>query len=288
MKKTYQIKNRFTNAVMFEYTVPDDQVGVNQSKLIGLAVRKALESGADLGDAYLRDADLNGVDLRGAYMRGVDLGDADLRGAYMGGADLRDAYLRDADLNGVDLRDADLRGAYLRDAYMGGVDLRDADLSDADLRDAYLGGADLRGAYMGGVDLRDADLRDAYLGGADLRDAYMGGVDLRDADLRDAYLGGAYIFKIKNIDAAILAAIEAPGNELRMSSWHTCGTTHCRAGWAIHLAGDAGYKLEKVVGSAAAGALIYAASRPDKPVPDFLASDADALADLRACAAEAA
>jgi uncharacterized protein YjbI with pentapeptide repeats len=178
MRKTYQIKNRFTNAVMFEYTVPDDQVGVHQSQLIGLAVRKALES------------------------------------------------------------------------------------------DAYLGGADLR----------DADLRDAYLGGA----------DLRDADLRDAYLGGAYIFKIKNIDAAILAAIEAPGNKLRMSSWHTCGTTHCRAGWAIHLAGDAGYKLEKVVGSAAAGALIYAASRPDKPVPDFLASDADALADLRACAAEAA
>jgi uncharacterized protein YjbI with pentapeptide repeats len=248
MRKTYQIKNRFTNAVMFEYTAPDDQVGVNQSKLIGLAVRKALESGADLRGAYLRDADLNGVDLRGAYMRGVDLGDADLRGAYMGGADLRDAYLRDADLNGVDLRGAYMRGAYLRDAYMGGVDLRDADLSGADLRDAYLGGADLRGAY----------------------------------------LGGAYIFKIKNIDAAILAAIEAPGNELRMSSWHTCGTTHCRAGWAIHLAGDAGYKLEKVVGSSAAGALIYAASRPDKPVPDFLASDADALADLRACAAEAA
>jgi hypothetical protein len=248
MRKTYQIKNRFTNAVMFEYTAPDDQVGVNQSKLIGLAVRKALESGADLRDAYLRDADLNGVDLRGAYMRGVDLGDADLRDAYMGGADLRDAYLRDADLNGVDLRGAYMRGAYLRDAYMGGVDLRDADLSGADLRDAYLGGADLRGAYLGGAD----------------------------------------IFKIKNIDAAILAAIEAPGNELRMSSWHTCGTTHCRAGWAIHLAGDAGYRLEKVVGSAAAGALIYAASRPDKPVPDFLASDADALADLRACAAEAA
>jgi hypothetical protein len=188
MRKTYQIKNRVTNAVMFEYTVPDHQVGVNQSQLIGLAVRKALESGVDL------------------------------RGAYMGGA-----YLRDADLNG----------------------------------------ADLRGADLGDVDLRGADLRR---------------VDLRGADL----------LKIKNIDAAILAAIDAPGNELRMSSWHTCGTTHCRAGWAIHLAGDAGYKLEKVVGSAAAGALIYAASRPDKPVPDFIASDAVALADLRACAAEAA
>jgi hypothetical protein len=213
MTKTYQIKNRFTNAVMFEYTAPDDQVGVNQSKLIGLAVRKALESG---------------VDLRGAYMRGADMGSVDLRG--------------------VDLR---------------GVDLRGADMGSVDLRGVYLGGVDLRGAYMGGVDLRGVDLR---------------GVDLRGAD----------ILKIKNIDAAILAAIDARGNELRMSSWHTCDTTHCRAGWAIHLAGDAGYKLEKVVGSAAAGALIYAASRPDKPVPDFIASDAVALADLRACAAEAA
>jgi hypothetical protein len=213
MTKTYQIKNRVTNAVMFEYTAPDDQVGVNQSKLIGLAVRKALESG---------------VDLRGAYMRGADMGSVDLRG--------------------VDLR---------------GVDLRGADMGSVDLRGVYLGGVDLRGAYMGGV-------------------------DLRGVDLRGVYLGGAYILKIKNIDAAILAAIDARGNELRMSSWHTCGTTHCRAGWAIHLAGDAGYKLEKVVGSSAAGALIYAASRPDKPVPDFIASDAVALADLRACAAEAA
>jgi uncharacterized protein YjbI with pentapeptide repeats len=253
MRKTYQIKNRFTNAVMFEYTAPDDQVGVNQSKLIGLAVRKALESGVDLRGAYMRGADMGSVDLRGVDLRGVDL-----RGAYMGGVDLR----------GVDLR---------------GVDLRNADLGGADLRGAYMGGVDLRG-----VDLRDADLGDAYLGGVDLRDAYMGGVDLRGVDLRGVDLGGAYILKIKNIDAAILAAIDARGNELRMSSWHTCGTTHCRAGWAIHLAGDAGYRLENVVGSSAAGALIYAASRPDKPVPDFIASDAVALADLRACAAEAA
>jgi hypothetical protein len=233
MRKTYQIKNRFTNAVMFEYTAPDDQVGVNQSRLIGLAVRKALESGVDLRGAYMGGADLRDADLGGADLRGADLGDVDLRGADLRGADLRRADLRDADLGGADLRDADLNGAYLGGAYLGGVDLR--------------------------------------------------GVDLRRVDLR-----GADLLKIKNIDAAILAAIDARGNELRMSSWHTCGTTHCRAGWAIHLAGDAGYKLEKVVGSAAAGALIYAASRPDKPVPDFIASDAVALADLRACAAEAA
>ena len=89
---------------------------------------------------------------------------------------------------------------------------------------------------------------------------------------------------IPNIDTSILVAIEA-GGSLDMKAWHTCQTTHCRAGWAITLAGEAGAKLEAEMGPAAAGALIYAASRPDQPVPDFYATDADAMADLRACAA---
>jgi hypothetical protein len=41
--------------------------------------------------------------------------------------------------------------------------------------------------------------------------------------------------------------------------------------------------LEKLVGPKAAGALIYAASTGD-PVPDFYASNVEALADIRACA----
>ena len=36
-----------------------------------------------------------------------------------------------------------------------------------------------------------------------------------------------------------LKAIE-DGGKLDMSTWHRCGTTHCRAGWAITLAGAAG------------------------------------------------
>ena len=34
---------------------------------------------------------------------------------------------------------------------------------------------------------------------------------------------------------------------LEMGKWH-CGTTHCLAGWAVHLA-SSGYQLEKKVGS---------------------------------------
>jgi hypothetical protein len=103
---------------------------------------------------------------------------------------------------------------------------------------------------------------------------------------------------IPNIDAAMLASIErnaaANKNGLKMSGWHGadcdetnwCETTHCRAGYAICLVGKAGFDLERKVGSETAGKMIYAASRPDKPLPDFHAGDADAMADIRACAAE--
>ena len=133
------------------------------------------------------------------------------------------------------------------------------------------GDAQPRRADLGGADLSDADLRRADLSGA----------NLSDADLRRADLGGANlrIPVVPNIDAEILAAIDA-GGELDMSAWH-CGTAHCRAGWAIHLAGGDGYSLERVVGPSTAGALIYQASRPGKPIPDFYCGDDEAMDDLR-------
>jgi hypothetical protein len=72
------------------------------------------------------------------------------------------------------------------------------------------------------------------------------------------------------------------GENFDMCSWH-CGTTHCRAGWAITLAGEAGSKLEEAVGSAAAGRYIYEAST-GRPAPDFYATTMDALADIARCA----
>ena len=89
--------------------------------------KKAYLRGADLGGAYLGDADLRGADLGDAY-----LGDADFRGADLGGA-----YLRGANLRGADLGGADLRGANLRGAYLGGADLGGAYLGDADLNKTY-------------------------------------------------------------------------------------------------------------------------------------------------------
>lgn len=103
-------------------------------------------------------------------------------------------------------------------------------------------------------------------------------------------------FKVDGIDAKILAAIEAGLGRLDMGSWHGgddcdetnwCGTSHCRAGYAICLAGEAGFALERKYGPEVAGRMIYAVSRPDAPVPDFFADTETALADIRASAGEA-
>jgi len=156
--------------------------------------------------------------------------------------------------------------------------LSGADLSDAVLRGADLSGADLRGADLSGADLSGADLSDA-----DLSDAVLRGADLRGADLSGADLSGALkgIPVVPHIDAAILRAIDA-GGKLNMGNWHSCETTHCRAGWAITLAGAGGAALEFAMGPAAAGSLIYAASRPGQRIPNFYALDTAAMEDIKA------
>ena len=252
----FDVKNRWTGKVQFTAEIDANEDAPFNFKL-GLAIKWAIN---------------NNTNLRGAYLGDVNLRDANLRDAYLGGA-----YLRGADLGGADLRDANLGGADLGGAYLG-----DAYLGDANLRDAYLGGADLRGAYLGGANLGGADLR-----GADLRGSNLRGANLRDANLRDAYLGGAYLgdvpdcLRIKNIHQTVYTAASKKG-ALDMDNWHTCETTHCRAGWVIHLTGDAGKTLEWAMGTPSAAAIIYILSDPDlKKIPDFYASNEDALADMK-------
>jgi pentapeptide repeat protein len=131
-----------------------------------------------------------------------------------------------------------------------------------------------------------ADLRDADLRGAVLRDAVLRDADLRDADLRDADLSDADVPVVPRLHGQIAELLAAGKGDLDMSNWHICETTHCRAGWAIHLAGPAGYKLEEEVGPAVAGALITIASCPSIKVPNFYADTDVALADIQRLAAE--
>jgi hypothetical protein len=124
---------------------------------------------------------------------------------------------------------------------------------------------------------------------ADLSDADLSDADLSGADLRGAVLSGADVPFIPALDTKILAAIVG-GGTLDMGSWHgpennICGTTHCRAGWAIHLAGEKGKDLQERFGEAGAGALIYAKAYPDHRIPNFCDGNERALADIRARAA---
>ena len=150
------------------------------------------------------------------------------------------------------------------------ADLRGADLRVADLRDA-----DLRHAHLRVADLRHADLR-----GANLRDADLSGADLRGANLSGADLGKCPV-KIPNIHKTVYDAASQPGC-LNMSEWHSCGTTHCRAGWVISLAGEGGRALEWAMGTPTAAAIIYMASDPTlEKIPDFYANNETALADMK-------
>ena len=82
MESTKQIKieirNRWTGAVVFEYT--------KEGNTITETVLEAIRRGADLCGANLRDADLRGANLRDANLRGANLRGANLRGANLRGA----------------------------------------------------------------------------------------------------------------------------------------------------------------------------------------------------------
>jgi hypothetical protein len=90
----------------------------------------------------------------------------------------------------------------------------------------------------------------------------VGDIDFSGHDLSD-------VPAVPDIDRAILGAIQG-GGKLCMSNWHggsseflydvpyeecRCGTTHCRAGWAIFLAGQPGFDLEDASLPGIAGAL---------------------------------
>ncbi len=208
--------------------------------------------------ANLMEADLTGADLTEADLMEADLVWARLTGANLTKTNLMEADLASARLTRANLTKTNLTGANLSAANLMEVDLASARLTGANLTRAKLTKANLTGANLTKADLMEADLTGANLTGAKLRKAPV----------------------IKNIDAAILAEIEK-GGKLDMESWHTCATTHCRAGWTVILAGEAGKALEDKIGTNAAAALIYAASRPGQPVPDWFASNENAMADLR-------
>jgi uncharacterized protein YjbI with pentapeptide repeats len=179
----FEIKNRFTGGVQITAEIECDENASNSDNL-GLAVKWAIKSGADLSRADLSSANLFGANLFGA----------NLSGANLSGANLFGANLSSANLFGANLFGANLFGAYLSRAYLSRANLSGADLSRADLSSAYLSRAYLSRANLSGADLSRADLSSAYLSRADLFGANLSGADLSSANLSGADLFGADLF----------------------------------------------------------------------------------------------
>lgn len=98
-----------------------------------------------------------------------------------------------------------------------------------------------------------------------------------------ARLLGDRLVPIPLLYAEILGRIDAGSGALDMGVYHRCETTHCLAGWAntLHPLGAA---LEHALGPWLAGAVIFL--RSTGAVPDFFASNEDAMASMRAAARE--
>jgi hypothetical protein len=73
-----------------------------------------------------------------------------------------------------------------------------------------------------------------------------------------------------------------------MDTWHTCETTHCRAGWVVTLAGEQGKKLESFFNTELAAMLIYKKSGYKINPCRFYDSNDAALEDMRKLAEQEA
>lgn len=110
----FEIKNRFTGAVQFTAKIDATDETLLSVK-IGLSVKWAIKTDANLAGAGLVGAYLASANLAGAYLARADLAGADLAGAYLARANLAGANLADANLAGADLAGANLAGADLVD-----------------------------------------------------------------------------------------------------------------------------------------------------------------------------
>lgn len=133
--------------------------------------------------------------------------------------------------------------------------------------------------------------------------------------LKGAGLTWKDVPKVKDLDLVLWESIKKQPSGFDMSHWHglnrtdeygeqclgaddleargvtaakTCGTSHCRAGWAVLLAGPRkGLAFERALdaanfdGAYDAGQLIYAKSRPDEPLPQFFCDDDEAWEDIK-------
>ena len=119
--KTIEIKNRFTDEVIFSYKC--------ENNTIKITVEKAVKDNANLHNASLEGASLEGARLEGASLDGASLEWANLKSARLEGANLEWANLKWANLACANLKSANLDGARLYSANLVGARLYGAKMS---------------------------------------------------------------------------------------------------------------------------------------------------------------
>jgi hypothetical protein len=253
-KVKFEIRNRFDGKVQFECELTAEIAEQPYTMKLGFAVRKAIDACADLAGADLMCANLAAAHLEGAKLKEANLAWANLVCANLAGANLNGANLTGADITGANLKRANLAGANLAGANLEGANLEGANLEVA----------------------KNVTVPTAVEEHADRRERQRQRAELFRAIFPEVPV-------VENIDAMILGIVESGAGKLDMDQWHTCETTHCRAGWAITLAGKAGKRLEELYGPEEAGRRIYLASTGRCPY--FFDTNEGALLDLRAQAA---
>jgi uncharacterized protein YjbI with pentapeptide repeats len=253
-------------------------------------VRVSAELGqVDLSHASLEDADLSLAVMNNVSMVGTSLRKANLHSIHMTGAKLHSARFDGANLASARLIGSHFNNSFLREADLSRVLADKVDFSESDLSGANMKLGSFEGCCFDGAVLTGANTDGAWFDGSTFKGAILTGLDFSRAHWNGAVIEGAIIdpqdhFEtpiIPDIHRAIYEVVRVPG-AFNMGTWHTCETTHCRAGWTVTLAGEAGAALEDKLGTSTAATLIYLASDPSLTrIPDFHASDDEAMADMK-------
>jgi hypothetical protein len=90
---------------------------------------------------------------------------------------------------------------------------------------------------------------------------------------------------IESIHQKVYQAATNTNESLNMDDWHTCDTTHCRAGWVTFLAGEKGKKLEDQTSTLFTAMQIYKKSSAINVSPvRFFEASKQAIEDMKRCA----
>ena len=296
---------------------PDTPAGETLSERIaagvdlrGVTLADLRTAGVDLTGADLTDLLAAQVELTGATLADLLAAQVDLRGTTTGMLTDAGIDLRGVTLDALVAASIDRTDATLDLLVRAGIDLAGTAWADlpwraqhGTLSELVTAGIGLRGVSLAeladaGIELRSAQWADLADQGIDLRglavDDLVGlGIDLSDTVWYELAAAGipplpADVPEVPDLHQQMAEAVGTQGEYLAMHTWHrACGTRHCRAGWAVVLAGEAGWELERWYGTATAATMIYLASDPDYPLPCWHQSDADALASIQEAASRA-